>query len=58
MHVMGKWIREQHVEFIEDEDQLEIDVKGKLITEKVKRMNKQNVKHWRNGREQYNDKEN
>ena len=51
---MAKWIKAQEVE-TEDLDLLETEIKNKLRAEQIKRNNKQEAKHWRNGREQYND---
>jgi len=53
---MAQWIKPRDIDYEDDQDVLEMEIKSKLTTEEIKRVNKQNVKHWRNGREQNNSR--
>ncbi len=50
---MKNKIRPQDIDY-KDEDTIEIEIQEKLTAAEVKRLNKQNAKHWRNGREKHN----
>lgn len=50
-----KWLRVQEVDTESDKDLLEIELKNKTRLDETKRLNKQNAKHLRNGREKYNN---